>query len=180
MRRRILVSVGLCALVAIIAVTTILATGSFRAAAHGDGQASGPNHAQHIVTKYLGILDSGMSTSQCDFSQMSAIYAPDATVTVSGGPFSPGGPFGAGNAFGAQQFHGIQAIIGFYTKTCHVLYSKNAGAPSWTQDAGFLLSPNVLNSYEHVTLGGHFTGRCMHVFTVSGDRITRLDWSVYA
>jgi hypothetical protein len=52
-------------------------------------------------------------------------------------------------------------------------------APAWSQDAGFLLNPTVLNSYEHVSDSGHIIGRCMHAFTVRGNQIVSLDWSVY-
>ena len=137
-----------------------------------------PHHAQDVVNKYLDILNSGMKSGSCDFSTLSTIYTPDATVIATGGPFSPGGPFGPGGSFGEQQFHGIAAVTGFYTKLCHIV-SKN-GVAQWTQDAGILLSPNVLNSYEHVSFSDQLAGRCMHVFTVSGDRISSLNWSIYA
>jgi hypothetical protein len=146
-------------------------------AAQPQTQAS-PHHAQDVVDKYLGILNAGMKSGSCDFSTLSTIYTPDATVIATGGPFSPGGPFGAGGALGEQQFHGITAVIGFYTKLCHVV--SHNGVAQWTQDAGFLLSPNVLNSYEHVSFSGQTAGRCMHVFTISGDRISSLNWSIYA
>ena len=165
----------------IVAVAIIaIASGALNASAKSQGDGPSAPHTKKIVATYLSILNEGMASPSCDFSKMSTVYAADATVTLSGGPFSPGGPFGPGNAFGAQQYHGISAIIGFYAKTCHILYGKNAGAPSWTQDEGYVLAPTVLNSYEHIALGDHLTGRCMHVFTVSGDRITSLDWSVYA
>ena len=167
--------VGLAVIIALLAGVTI---GSMRVSAQS--QQPDSHHAQQIVDTYLHILDTGMSTAQCDFSQMSTIYAPDARITATGGPFAPNGPFGSGGAFGEQQFQGIQAITGFYTKLCHILYGKLGGAPSWTQDAGFLLSPNVLNSYEHVSVSNQLVGRCMHVFTISGDRLASLDWSVYA
>lgn len=147
------------------------------AAAQPQAQVS-PHHAQDVVDKYLSILNSGMKSGSCDFSALSTVYTPDATVIATGGPFSPGGPFGSGGAFGEQQFHGITAVTGFYTKLCHIV-SKN-GVAQRTQDAGILLLPNVLNSYEHVSFSDQLAGRCMHVFTISGDRISSLDWSVYA
>lgn len=155
--------------------------GNAYAAGKGAPQAAAatPPETQAVVNQYLGILDSGMASSDCDFSGLSAVYAPDARVTASGGPFAPGGPFGAGNAYGAQEFDGIQAITGFYTKLCMVLHHAGLAAPSWSQDAGFLLNPTVLNSYEHVSNGGHTIGRCMHAFTVRGNHIVSLDWAVY-
>jgi hypothetical protein len=179
-QRKVLLA-GLLGLLVIALAIVALASGSLNAfAKSANSQTTGPAHSQEVVDRYLGILNDGMANPTCDFSQLSTIYASNATVTLTGGPFAPGGPFGPGNAFGAQQYHGIQAITGAFTKLCHILYSKNAGAPSWTQDQGYLLSPNVLNSYEHVSLGGHMVGRCMHVFTVNGDHIQSLDWSVYA
>jgi hypothetical protein len=146
-------------------------------AAQPQAQAS-PHHAQDIVDKYLDILNAGMKSGSCDFSALSSVYTPDATVTLTGGPFAPGGPFGPGGSFGEQQFHGIAAVTGLYVKLCHVVSQK--GVAQWTQDAGFLLSPNVLNSYEHISVSGQLTGRCLHVFTISGNHIASLDWSVYA
>ena len=137
-----------------------------------------PHHAQTIVDKYLGILNAGMKSGTCDFSALISVYTPDATVTLTGGPFTPGGPFGPGGSFGEQQYHGIAAVTGFYVKLCHVV-SQN-GVAQWKQDAGYLLSPNVLNSYEEVDFSGQTGGRCMHVFTISGDHIASLDWSIYA
>lgn len=177
-RRRNVFIAGLVSLVVIAAFVVGFAASS--GGAFAQSQQPDTHHAQKVVDRYLSILDAGMSTPQCDFSSMSTIYTPDARITLTGGPFAPGGPFGPGGSFGEQQLDGIQAITGFYVKVCHILYGKNAGAPSWTQDAGFLLAPNALNSYEHVSLGGNLAGRCMHVFTISGDRIASLDWSVYA
>jgi hypothetical protein len=137
-----------------------------------------PPHAQTVVNSYLAILNAGMKSGTCDFSALATIYTPDARVTATGGPFSPGGPFGPGGSFGEQQAHGIAAIEGFYAKLCHIVSQR--GVAQWTQDAGFLLSPTVLNSYEHVSISGQSVGRCMHVFTISGTRIASLDWSVYA
>jgi hypothetical protein len=165
-------------LVAGVAFVAGIVTNSMTASAQA--QQSDSRHAQQVVDTYLRVLDTGMSTSQCDFSQLSTIYTDDARVTLTGGPFAPGGPLGPGGSVGEQQFAGISAITGFYTKLCHILYGKNAGTPSWTQDEAFLLSPNVLNSYEHLSFSGHLAGRCMHVFTISGNRISSLDWAVYA
>ena len=136
------------------------------------------HHAQDIVDKYLGILNNGMKSGSCDFSALSTVYTSDATVTATGGPFSPGGPFGSGGTFNEQQFHGITEVTGFYVTLCHVV--SHQGVAQWTQDAGYLLSPNVLNSYEHVSFSGQTAGRCMHVFTISGDKIASLNWSIYA
>jgi hypothetical protein len=176
-RRSNILITGLVILVAVAAFMGGMATGSAHASAQN--QAPGPEHAQQIINTYLTILDTGMSTPQCDFSKMATIYAANARVTLSGGPFAPGGPFGQGNSYGAQEFDGAQAITGMYVKFCHVLYTKLGTGPQWTQSAAFLLAPNVLNSYEAVSANGHVIGRCMHVFTISGDRITSLDWAVY-
>lgn len=137
-----------------------------------------PADAQAVVNHYLALLNAGMKSGTCDFSTLATIYAPDARVTATGGPFSPGGPFGSGDSFGEQQVQGIAAIEGFYTKLCGVVSQR--GVAQWTQDAEFLLSPTVLNSYEHVSFSGQLAGRCMHVFTISGTRIASLDWAVYA
>ena len=165
------VSLGLAAVLLVAVGVVAGATVSARTAS-ANSATTGLYHAQEVVNTYLGILNSGMSSGTCDFSAMSSVYAPAARVTATGGPFGPGG------SFGEQQFDGITNIIGFYTKLCHVV--SHLGVVQWTQDAAFLLAPNVLNSYEHTSVSGTFLGRCMHVFTISGDRIQSLDWSVYA
>jgi hypothetical protein len=176
--QRGLVMAGLVILVAIIAFVAGIATNTITASAQSEQIE--PQHAQQVVDTYLQILNTGMSTPQCDFSKLATIYTDDARVTATGGPFASGGPFGPGGSAGQQQFEGMQAITGFYTKLCHILYSKGVGAASWTQDAGYELGPSVLNSYEHVSFGGQLAGRCMHVFRISGNQIASLDWSVYA
>jgi hypothetical protein len=175
-RKPLLLSVALASLMAALLAAAVVATHIGHVAAQAAD--TGPTHAQTIVDEYLGLLNAGMASGTCDFSALSTVYASDATVRATGGPFAPGGPFGPGGAFGQQEFDGISAITGFYTKLCHIV--SHVGVAQWTQDAGFLLSPNVLDSYEHVSFNGVLSGRCEHVFTISGDRITSLDWSVYA
>lgn len=178
MRRAVVLPLFLVLALAIGAAGGFFASNAF-AAGKPVAAATTPPETQAVVNNYLSILDTGMASSACDFSGLAAVYAPDARVTASGGPFAPGGPFGAGNAYSAQEFDGLQAITGFYTKLCMVLHHAGLAAPSWSQDAGFLLNPTVLNSYEHVSNGGHTLGRCMHAFTVRGNQIVSLDWAVY-
>jgi hypothetical protein len=175
-RKPLLLSVALGSLVTISLVAVLVVTHVGRATAQAAD--TGPSHAQTIVNEYLSILNTGMASGTCDFSALSTVYAPDAVVRATGGPFSPGGPFGPGGAYGQQEFDGLEAITGFYTKLCHIVSGR--GVAQWTQDVGFLLSPNVLDSYEHVSFDGVLGGRCEHVFTISGDHLASLDWSVYA
>jgi hypothetical protein len=170
-------AIVLAFVIAAVSFFTGSVSASAKAAANGD---PGPKHAQEVVSHYLSVLDADMANPSCNMSNLSTVYTSDASLRLTGGPFAPGGPFGPGNSYGAQSFQGVPAITGTYTKLCHAIWSQQAGAPSWTQDAGVLLSPQVLNSYEHISVGGHLTGRCMHIFTISGDRISSLDWSVYA
>ncbi len=165
-------------LVLVIGFLVGMATQAKLASAQAAQTQTLPLHAQTVVNHYLEMLNAGMKSSTCEFSALATIYTPDARLTATGGPFSPGGPFGPGGSFGEQQVQGIAAIEGFYTKLCHVV--SHLGVAQWTQDAGFLLSPTVLNSYEHVSFSGQPAGRCMHVFTISGNRIASLDWTVYA
>src|SRR5215469_1302859 len=155
--RPVLLSLALASLVAVILVTVFAATHARPAAAQATD--TGPTHAQTIVNAYLNILNSGMQSGKTrgsctlsDFSALATVYAPDATVRATAGPFTPGGPFGPGGTYGQQEFDGLAAITGFYTKLCNIVVSHFAGA-QWHQDVAFLLSPNVLNSYEHVNLG---------------------------
>lgn len=165
-------------LVLVIGFLVGMATQAQLASAQAAQPQTQPLHAQIVVNQYLALLNAGMKSGTCDFSALATIYTPDASLTATGGPFSPGGPFGPGGSFGEQQVQGIAALEGFYTQLCHIVSQQ--GVAQWTQDAGFLLSPMVLNSYEHVSFSGQLAGRCMHVFTISGTRIASLDWFVYA
>ncbi len=169
--------VVLLSLVAALLVAMGVAAGV--GAVSAQSKDTGPYHAQNIVDTYLGILNSGMASGSCDFSALSEVYASDARLTLTGGPFSPGGPaaFEPSGAFGEQQYQGIDAITGFYTRFCG--FVSHMGVAQWTQDGAQLLAPNVLNSYEHASFSGHPAGRCMHVFAISGDKIASLDWTIY-
>lgn len=165
--------------------TLLIALGALANMAVGAGTASaqaqgnGPQHAQEVVDRYLEILNQGMASGRCDFSALSTVYKSDARLTLTGGPFAPGDPaaFQSSGAFAEQQYEGIDAIIGFYTRFCG--FTSHIGVAQWTQDGAFLLAPNALNSYEHVSFNGHLTGRCMHVFSIQSDKIASLDWTVY-
>ena len=75
------------------------------------------HHAQDIVDKYLGILNNGMKSGSCDFSALSTVYTSDATVTATGGPFSPGGPFGSGGTFRTRAWGPMEASSCWATGT---------------------------------------------------------------
>jgi hypothetical protein len=182
---RKLVRVALLGLMAAVLIAVGAAAGA--GAVSAQSQDTSPHHAQAIVDEYLGILNAGMASGTCDFSALSTVYASDATLTLAGGPFSPGGPaaFVPSGPAGEQQYQGIDAITGFYTHFCGFLTGPHGpGYGEWTQDEAHLLAPNVLNSYEHVRLSrvppAAPPGRCVHAFTISGDKIASLDWSVYA
>lgn len=180
-------------------VAVVVAAMVARAGAASAQASTGPYHAQDVVDHYLSILDAGMASGTCDFSALSTVYADNGTLSLTGGPFASSGgppPFanlatlpGATRVAGdVLQFQGLTNIEGFYAAFCgdfgHVL--PPGFYPGWVQDSGFLLSPNVLDSYEHFNLykpNGNLAGpggRCMHVFTIGGDKITSLNWSVYA
>lgn len=156
--------------------------------AHADPN---PQHAQDIVNTYLGILNGGMSGAsgnKCDFSALSTVYADDATLTLTGGPFTSGFPPQFSNlgtpdpAYKGLQFQGITNVIGFYTTFCH---DFGPAHPGWTPELTEPLTSNVVDSYEQLSIyapNGNVvqTGYCEHVFTIKGDRIESLNWSVYA
>ncbi len=173
MRTRVGKSIRVAMLGAVAAVLVAVVVVAGAGTASASPSVPSPRHAQTIVNHYLGILNKGMKSSSCDFSALSWVYTSDARLTLTGGPFVPSG------TFGEQQVDGIHSIIGFYTNFCRNL-KQHVGNVQWTQDAAFLLAPNVLNSYEHTSVSGTFLGRCMHVFTIRGNRISSLDWTVYS
>lgn len=114
-----------------------------------------------VVTEYFGILNDGMRSG--DFSALTTVYAPDATLTQS----SPAGV--------TKVFMGIVQITSFYQAT----YLKLKGF-QWTQDAMRRLSSSVVVSYEHAGSPPQAVpGRCEHLFVVRGNKIQSLDWTTF-
>ena len=119
--------------------------------------------AQRVVTKYFGILNAGMSSTDGDFSALAGVYAPNAVLTQS----NPAGV--------THVFHGLDAITGFYVS----LWKAFQGI-QWSQDQIRNLAEDVVLSYEQA---GKPTwtapGRCAHLFKVRDRRILTLDWVTY-
>src|SRR5438552_10545933 len=117
--------------------------------------------APTVVTKYLQLFNAGMKSG--DFAALASVYAPDATLTQSN-------PKGV-----TTVIHGLTAITTFYQG----LRTKFPGY-QWTVESMHSLSPSVVLVYQHAGSPPlHMAGRCMHVFVVTGGKITRYDWATY-
>jgi hypothetical protein len=129
------------------------------AAYAGDGHLG----AQRVVTKYFGILNAGMASTDGDFSALATVYDKNAVLTQSN-------PAGVTNVY-----RGLDEVMGFYVALWHIFQGIQ-----WSQDSIRNLSADVVLSYEHA---GKPTwtaqGRCAHLFKVGHHRIRTLDWVTY-
>jgi hypothetical protein len=119
--------------------------------------------AQRIVTKYFGILNAGMASTNGDFSALATVYDNNPVLTQS-------------NPAGVRTvFRGLDEVMGFYVALWHAFQGIQ-----WSQDDIRNLTPDVVLSYEHA---GKPTwtaqGRCAHLFKVRDRRIRTLDWVTY-
>ena len=130
------------------------------ATAEDDPEGSG---ARRVVTRYFGILNAGMASTNGDFSALASVYAKDAVLTQSS-------PAGVTNVF-----EGLDAVTDFY-----VAAWQNFHGATWTQDHVRNLASTVVLSYEHAGRPGQTKpGLCAHLFTVDSGRIRSLDWVTY-
>jgi len=117
--------------------------------------------ATMVVTTYLQLFNAGMRSG--DFSTMTSVFAPDATLTQS----SPKGV--------TMVLHGLAAITAFYQG----LKTKFAGF-QWTVESMRSLAPNVVLVYQHAGSPPlRVAGRCVHMFVVENGKITSYDWATY-
>jgi hypothetical protein len=150
------------ALVATLLVGTFL-TLSSRASAAGDtpqaAQAERPD--QEAIAYYFQVLNEGLNSG--DFSELSEVYAPDATLTQSN-------PKGV-----TVVAHGLTEITAWYQG----FQAKFPGI-QFTQQSMRSLAPHVIISYEQAGKPSWIApGRCMHVFTVKGGKIMSNDWATF-
>ena len=150
---------------ALLIVLVVFLIGGF--AACGGAANAQPNttlsesSATTVVTTYLQLFNAGMRSG--DFSTMSSVFAPDATLTQS----SPKGV--------TTVLHGLAAITSFYQG----LRTKFPGY-QWTVESMRSLAPNVVLVYQHAGSPPlRVAGRCVHVFVVQNGKITSYDWATY-
>jgi SnoaL-like protein len=152
-RRQVLT--GAAVAVPVATVSLLVPTAAYA----GDGQLG----AQRVVTKYFGILNAGMASTDGDFSALATVYDNNAVLTQSN-------PAGA-----TKVLQGLDAVMGFYVALWHSFQGIQ-----WSQDHIRNLSEDVVLSYEQA---GKPTwtaqGRCAHLFKVRGRRIRTLDWVTY-
>jgi hypothetical protein len=117
--------------------------------------------ATTVVTTYLQLFNFGMRSG--NFSKMSSVFTPDATLTQSN-------PKGV-----TTVIHGLAAITTFYQG----LRTKFPGY-QWTVENMRSLSPNAVLVYQHAGSPPlRVAGRCVHVFVVQDGKITSYDWATY-
>lgn len=120
-----------------------------------------PPSATSVVTRYLQLFNAGMRSG--DFSALSSVYAPDATLTQS----TPKGV--------TTVVHGLAKIISFYQG-----FQKKLPGYQWTVESMRILAPNVVLAYQHAGSPPlRVPGRCMHVFVIQNGKITSYDWATY-
>ena len=117
--------------------------------------------ATTVVTTYLQLFNADMRSG--DFSSMSSVYAPDATLTQS-------------NPKGVTTIvHGLTNILTFYQG----VHTKFPGF-QWTVETMRSLSPNVVLVYQHAGSPPlRVPGRCVHLFVVENGKIISYDWATY-
>jgi hypothetical protein len=154
-RRRILT--GAAVVVPVGAVSLLAPTDAYAT------NESGPSRAENVVTRYFGILNAGMASTNADFSALATVYAKDAVLTQSS-------PAGVTNVY-----QGLAAVTGFY-----VAAWQNFHGLRWTQDHVRNLASSVVLSYEHAGRPGQTKpGLCAHLFKVHRGLISSLDWVTY-
>jgi hypothetical protein len=152
-RRQILV--GAAVAVPVATVSVLVPAAAYAGGGHVD--------AQRVVTKYFGILNAGMASTDGDFSALATVYEKNAVLTQS-------------NPAGVRKvFAGLDAVMGFYVGLWHTFPGIQ-----WSQDSIRNLSTDVVLSYEQAgkptwTAQGH----CAHLFKVRDRRIHTLDWVTY-
>lgn len=150
---------ALLSLLAVLLLAGLAACGG-PANAQQSSAAAQPN-ATSVVTTYLRLFNAGMRSG--DFSALSSVYTPDATLTQSN-------PKGV-----TTVVHGLAKIIAFYQG----VRAKFPGF-QWTVESMRSLAPNVVLVYQHAGSPPlRVPGRCMHVFVVQNGKITSYDWATY-
>lgn len=122
---------------------------------------SGDKRDEQVVNMYFKILNNGMRTG--DFSALSTVYAPDATLRQS----TPKGV--------TSVIVGLPAIIKWYEG-----FRARFPGMQFTRTGMRSLAPHVFLSYEAAGFPTWVQpGRCMHVFTLERGWIYTLDWATY-
>ena len=151
--------IALLTLLAVFLISGLTACGG-SANAQLSATSSEPD-ARTVVTTYLRLFNAGMRSG--DFSTMSSVFAPDATLTQS----SPKGV--------TAVIHGLAAITNFYQG----LKTRFAGY-QWTVESMRSLAPNIVLVYQHAGSPPlRVAGRCIHVFVVQNGKIVTYDWATY-
>jgi ketosteroid isomerase-like protein len=152
---------ALLTLLVVFLISGLAACGGGANAQPSTTQSNAQLSATTVVTTYLQLFNAGMRSG--DFSAMSSVYAPDATLTQSN-------PKGV-----TTVLHGLAAITSFYQG----LKTKFAGY-QWTAESMRSLAPNVVLVYQHAGSPPlRVAGRCVHVFVVQNGKITSYDWATY-
>lgn len=130
------------------------------ARAYAGHSASGAD-ATSVAAAYFRDMNAGMQSG--DFAALANDFAPNATFTRS----APTGK--------TSVYHGVAAITAYFQAL-----AKQLPGYQWTTDSMRALAPTVALAYEHAgSPPQKVAGRCIHVFTVQGGKISSYDWAVF-
>jgi hypothetical protein len=116
---------------------------------------------QAVITAYIAALNAGIQSG--DFSQLLAIYAPDAVLTAS-------------PPTGVTKVSTGTAEIEAYFQAFRMAHPGVVFAV----DSVHIISPHVVLTYEHAS-PPHWAapGRCMHVYILKAGKVQSLDWATF-
>lgn len=123
---------------------------------------------RYVVENYFWIFNAGLKSG--DFSALSTVYAPDATLTQT-------------NSKNVVTIvHGASNIIAWYTKAYGV--GTPAHGTKFVPDPRYppmrSLAPHVVLSYEYaLPIGFSQAGYCSHLFTLKGGMFETVNWVTY-
>jgi hypothetical protein len=153
-------------LVGVLSAYTLHAHAVAHAAANTARDDGKPDQA--VVQAYFQIFNAGLQSG--DFSALSTVYAPDATLIQSNSK----------NV--VTILHGVSDIIAWYTSTFGI--GTPGHGSQFTPDLRYppmqSLAPHVVLTYEFALPSGFSqAGYCMHVFTLQYGWIESAHWVTY-
>jgi hypothetical protein len=152
------------ALVATLALGVVLLLGLLSGCggvAHAQANAPADPPDAAVVASYIQALNAGIQSG--DFSDLLALYAPDAVLTAS-------------TPAGVTKVSTGTAAIGAYFQAFR---SAHPGLV-FAVDSVRIVSPHEVLTYEHASPPGWAApGRCMHLYILKAGKVQSLDWATF-